>query len=104
MDIVDVREFKEEFVVHFGGEQPRVNAYTLATSLVSLADAIKEANSIINPGYEVEVVVEAIGPGSFRATIKTLAKGLDNLFTKENIKKYCTQYYCHIYFCSYISS
>lgn len=86
MSTIDVREFESEFVIHFGTERTRINAYTLASSLVSFADAIKEANSIVNPGFEVEVVVEAIGPGSFRARIKTLYSGLDNLFSKQNLK------------------
>jgi len=86
MRTVDVREFEGEFVLHYGTGQTRINAYTLASSLVAFADAIKEANSIVNPGFEVEIVVEAVGPGSFRTKIKTLYTGLDNLFTKENLK------------------
>jgi len=51
-----------------------------------LADAVKEANAIINPGYEVEVLVDAIGPGSFRAKVKAVYKGLQNLFSSANLK------------------
>lgn len=80
MEVVDIKEYEEEIVLHFGGERTKINAYTLASSLVSLADAIKEANSIVNPGYEVEVLVEAFGDGSFRAKVKTAYKGLNNLF------------------------
>lgn len=86
MSVINIREFEQEFVIHFGSEQKRINAYTLAATLVSLADAVKEANTIINPGYEVEVVVEAIGPGSFRAKVRTIYKGLENLFSTENLK------------------
>ncbi|GGW96048.1 hypothetical protein [Alteromonas halophila] len=86
MEVVNLREFEEEFVLHFGGERKKINAYTLASSLVSLADAIKEANSIINPGYEVEVLVEAFGEGSFRAKVKTVYKGLKNLFNSNRLE------------------
>lgn len=81
-----MREYEEEVVLHFGGERTKINAYTLASSLVSLADAIKEANSIINPGYEVEVLVEAFGEGSFRAKVTTTYKGLKNLFNANRLE------------------
>jgi len=86
VQVVYIREYEEEFVLHFGGERKKINAYTLASSLVSLADAIKEANSIINPGYEVEVLVEAFGEGSFRAKVKTAYKGLQNLFNSNRLE------------------
>jgi hypothetical protein len=86
MTDVDIRQFEQEFVIHFGSGRPAINAYTLASSLVSIADAVKEANSILNPGYEVEVVVEALGRGSFKAKVRTVYKGLGNLFSKENLK------------------
>lgn len=86
MDIIDIREYEEEIVLHFGGELKKINAYTLASSLVSIADALKEANSIINPGYEIEVLVEAFGEGSFRAKIKTAYKGLNNIFTPARLE------------------
>jgi hypothetical protein len=54
--------------------------------LVSIADAAKEANSFVNPGYEIEVVVEALGPGSFKAKIRTIYHGVGNLFSKQDLK------------------
>lgn len=86
MTTVDVRAIEDTLVVHFGTEQPRINAYTLASTLVSLADAAKAANAAINPGYEVEVVVEALGSGSFRATVRSVYRGASNLFSRENLK------------------
>ncbi len=86
MQVVDIREFEEEFVIYFGGEPKRINAYTLASSLVSVADDVKSANSLINPGYNVEVVVEAFGEGSFKVKVRTLYNGAKNLFSKENLK------------------
>jgi hypothetical protein len=86
MATIDCRNFGDEFVIHYGGEYHRVNAYTFATSLIALSDAIRSANHIINPGYEIEIVIEAIGPGSFRTKIKALQKGLNNLFTIQDAK------------------
>ncbi|MFC1335316.1 MAG: hypothetical protein G8D90_10480, partial [gamma proteobacterium symbiont of Clathrolucina costata] len=86
MHVIDLREFEEEFVIHFGGEPTRINAYTLASTLVSIADAAKAANALINPGYEVEIVVEALGSGSFKAKVRSIYNGLGNLFDKGDLK------------------
>ncbi len=47
MQVVDIREFEEEFVLYFGGKQNKINAYTLVSSLVSVADAVKSANKTV---------------------------------------------------------
>ena len=86
MQVVNIIEFEEEFVLYFGGKPNRINAYTLASSLVSVADAVKSANSLINPGYNVEVVVEAFGEGSFKVRVRTLYNGAKNLFSKDSLK------------------
>lgn len=86
MQVVNIEEYNEEVVLHFGGERKKINAYTLASTLVSIADAVKEANSVINPGYDVEVLVEAFGEGSFRAKIRTTYKSAANIFSSENLK------------------
>jgi hypothetical protein len=86
MATVDIREFHDTFVIHFGGEYKRLNAYTLATALVGFADAAKAANAATNPGYDVQVVVEALGPGSFRATVRALYTSARNLFSNQSLK------------------
>lgn len=86
MPTLDVRSFEDSFVIHFGGDFERINAYTLASALVGVADAAKAANAVINPGYDIEVVVEALGHGSFRAKVRALYKGAGNLFTRDNLK------------------
>lgn len=86
MPTLDVRSFEDSFVIHFGGEFERINAYTLASALVGVADAAKAANALINPGYEIEVVVEALGRGSFRARVRAVYKEAGNLFTRDNLK------------------
>jgi hypothetical protein len=86
MPTVDVREFSRSVVLYFGGDFNSINAYTLASSLVGIADAAKAANAILNPGYEIEVVVEAFASGSFKAKISALYRGADNLFSNSTLK------------------
>jgi len=86
MPTVEIRNFEDTIVLYFGGETSRINAYTLASTLVAFADAAKAANAVLNPGYDVEVVVEALAGGSFRATIRTIFKEAGNLFSKDGLK------------------
>lgn len=83
MRVVNISKFDDSVVLHFETEGHRINAYTLASTLVSIADAAKAANSALNLGYDIEVVVEAIGPGSFRAKIKAIYTASKNLFSRE---------------------
>jgi hypothetical protein len=83
MRVVDISKFDDSVVLHFETEGQRINAYTLASTLVSIADAAKAANSALNLGYDIEIVVEAIGPGSFRAKIKAVYTASKNLFSRE---------------------
>ncbi|CAG1004128.1 hypothetical protein [Geobacter sp.] len=83
MRVVDISQFENSVVIHFDTEDNRINAYTLASTLVSLADAAKAANNTLNCGYEIEIVVEALGPGSFRAKIRAVYTSSKNLFAKE---------------------
>lgn len=79
MATLDISQIDDTVVIHFEAEGRRINAYTLASTLVAIADAAKAANTSLNAGCEVEVVVEAIGPGSFRAQIRAIysqSKGL----------------------------
>lgn len=86
MATIDLTGIENTIILHFGKESNRINAYTLASALVALADALKEANGAINMGYSVEVVVEGLGDGSFRVRIMTLYHSLKNLFSKQNVK------------------
>lgn len=83
MPTVDISQFENAVVIHFNTDNTRINAYTLASTLVALADAAKAANSTINAGYEVEIVVEALGPGSFRALIRAIYTTSRNLFSNQ---------------------
>lgn len=83
MATVDIARYEDTLVLHFGTEGARINAYTLATALQGIADAAKAANAIINPGYEVEIVVESFAAGSFRATLRAVLREAKNLFSAE---------------------
>lgn len=83
MPTVDISTLQNSLVIHFETDDKRINAYTLASTLVSLADAAKAANSTLNAGCEIEVVVEALGPGSFRALIRAIYSTSRNLFSNQ---------------------
>jgi hypothetical protein len=83
MPTLRIEEFGDRAVIHIETEGNQLNAYTLASMLVGFADAAKAANNQLNPGYDVEVVVEAVGPGSFRAQIRTLYRKHKNLFSQQ---------------------
>ena len=80
--IVDVRQFEgDTIVVHFGGQLTSVDAYTFANSLISFADAVRAVNAQVNPGQDIDIRLDAVGPGSFKAVIKQARKGFARLFT-----------------------
>ncbi|MEQ9815593.1 MAG: hypothetical protein RLO50_22665, partial [Azospirillaceae bacterium] len=82
MATIDLREFEDEgFVLHFGGRMHEVDVLTFGNALVSFAEAIRAVNQEVNPGYSLEIAIEAVGPGSFRARLKTAKKSLRNLFS-----------------------
>ncbi len=86
MSTIDIRKFEDTFVIHFGTEGHHINAYTLASTLVGITDAAKAANAAINPGYEIEVVVETLSDGSFRATLKSIYRNTQSIFSAEPVK------------------
>lgn len=81
MATYEVHKEVDRFILYFESPGNEVSAYALASALVGLADAVREANSTVNPGYQVEVVVEALAPGSFKATVKTVFTHAKNLFS-----------------------
>ncbi len=86
MNVIEIPREVDRFVLYFDTPRQEVNAYALATSLIGLADAIREINATVNPGYSVEVVVEALPDGSFQAVIRTVYETAKNLFSKEAVK------------------
>jgi len=86
MTVYEVNREVDRFVLLFETPRQEINAYALASALVGLTDAIREANSSINPGYRVEVVVEALSKGSFKATVKTVFTQDRNLFSHQAVQ------------------
>jgi hypothetical protein len=86
MQTIDIRQVGDDLILYFGCQGTRINAYTLASALVSFADAAKAANNQINPGYDVEIVVEALGNGSFKAQIRAIYRSARNLFSRNSVK------------------
>src|SRR5271166_4150956 len=74
---------QSEFVIHFGGRSNEVDAYTFSNCLLELAEAMRGINSQINPDFGIEVTIEGIGPGSFRAGVRTILKSIGNLFKSD---------------------
>lgn len=81
MTTIEIRREVDRFVLYFDTPRHEVNAYALASALVALADAVREANAAVNPGHVVEVVVEALSDGSFKATVRTVYTKAKNLFS-----------------------
>jgi hypothetical protein len=76
MAIISLGEFREDtIVVHFGGEFAGIDVYTFADSLIGFADTARAVSATIDPGQEIEIRVEATGPGSYRTVIRRWKKG-----------------------------
>jgi hypothetical protein len=86
MTTLEVRREVDRFVLHFETPRKEIGAYALATALVGLADAVREANAVVNPGYRVEVVVEALSEGSFKATVRTVFTKARDLFSHQAVQ------------------
>lgn len=84
---LEISSFEESFILHFGGDFNRINAYTLASALIGIADAAKAANATLNPGYDIEVVVESLGQGSFKAKVRAAYKTAGNIFQKTGLRE-----------------
>lgn len=82
MGTVDLRNLDgDQIVIHYGGALTSVDAYTFANSLVAFADTVRAVNSAINPKQNIEIRLEAVGPGSFRAVVKRIRKGFGGFFS-----------------------
>lgn len=79
-----IAEFENTIVLYFQTPEPRVNAYALAATLIALADSAKAAARTLNSGVEIEIVVEALKSGSFRAKVTAIAREA-GLFVKNQV-------------------
>jgi hypothetical protein len=81
-DVIDLRDFSDDsFVIHFGGDRRGMDATTFAHALTGFTEALRSINRELEPGYDLDVIIEAVGPGSFRARLRAVKKSAGNLFT-----------------------
>jgi hypothetical protein len=79
---IDFRIFEgERVVVHFGGTFAAIDATTFGNSLVAFVDAVVAINNVINPGQQIEILLEAQGTGSFRAVVRRVTKEVGGFFS-----------------------
>jgi hypothetical protein len=81
---IRVGDFSSGFVLYFQTPEPRINAYALASTLVSLADAAKAAGRTLDSTTDIEIVVEALTSGSFKVRVSAVAHQ-SGLFIKQSI-------------------
>ncbi len=81
---IRIAEFENTVVLYFQTPERRVNAYALAATLVALADSAKAAARTLNSGVEIEIVVESLSSGSFRAKVTAIAREA-GLFVKNQV-------------------
>jgi hypothetical protein len=72
----------DSIVVHFGGPASRIDAYTFANSLIGFADTSRAISSTIDPGQEIEIVIEAYGPGSFRTIVRRIRRDYGGVLSR----------------------
>ncbi|WP_291851332.1 hypothetical protein [Bradyrhizobium sp.] len=83
MATIRVDGFRDETIVlHFGGLPGRMDAYTLGEALIGFAETARAISSTVDPGQEIEIVVEAAGPGSYRTVIRRIRKDGPGLLTE----------------------
>jgi hypothetical protein len=71
MATLDLTRGKDsDFVIYFGGRPKEVDTYTFANALVAISDAMRAINTHVNPGYAIELRLEAVAEGSFQAKVK----------------------------------
>lgn len=83
MTIIRIADFGgDTIVLHFGGPIGNIDTYTFANSLLGFADTARAINEITDPYQEIELILEALGEGSFRALIRRIKKGYGGFFSK----------------------
>lgn len=73
-------DFEDDTIVlHFGGPEGSIDAYTLAEALIGFADMARAISATVDPGTDIEILVEATGPGSYRTRIRRIKKDYGGL-------------------------
>ncbi len=82
MAIVRLDAFSEDtIVVHFGGVAGSIDAYTLANAIIGFADTAYAVNATLDPGHDIEIIIEATGPGSYRTVIRRVKKNYKGILS-----------------------
>jgi hypothetical protein len=81
---IRIADLRSGFALYFQTPEERINAYALASTLVALADAAKAAGRRLHPEVDIEIVVEALDGGSFRAKVSAIARE-SGLFVKNQL-------------------
>ena len=82
-DAISLFELRgDTVVVHFGGEAGSIDAYTFAGALIGLTQTAYAISLTVDPGHEIEIRLEAIGPGSFRARLRRYKKQYGGVFSR----------------------
>jgi hypothetical protein len=82
MGTIDLGALKgDQVIIHYGGALTSIDAYTFANSLIELADTVCAINRAIDPNQNIEVRLEALNTGSFRALLKRIPKGIGDFFS-----------------------
>jgi hypothetical protein len=75
-------DFEDDTIVlHFGGPEGSIDSYTLADALIGFADMARAISATVDPGTDIELLVEAVGTGSFRTRIRRIKKEYGGLLT-----------------------
>jgi hypothetical protein len=83
MPTIRIDEFRgETIVLHFGGVPGSISARTLGEALIGFAETALAIGVVVDPGHEVEIVVEETGPGSFRAVIRRIYRPVPGLLSE----------------------
>lgn len=73
-------DFEDDTIVlHFGGTEGSIDAYTLAEALIGFADMARAISATVDPGTDIDILVEATGPGSYRTLIRRIKKDYGGL-------------------------
>src|ERR1700675_3316566 len=79
---VRLDEFQDDTILlALGGSAGSIDAYTLAEALIGFADTARAISATIEPGTEIEILVEATGPGSYRTRIRRIKEEYGGLLT-----------------------
>ncbi|WP_340667905.1 hypothetical protein [Bradyrhizobium ottawaense] len=75
MNTLRFDDFEDDTIVlHFGGPEGSIDAYTLAEAFIGFADMARAISATVDPGSDIEILVEATGPGSYRTRIRRIKK------------------------------